>query len=60
MVTKGERGDKLGIWDCTTLCKIDNQPRPTVYHRELYLVSCNGNKSKKEYIFIFIYLYKSP
>ena len=24
------------------LCKIDNQQRPTIYHRELYLLFCNN------------------
>ena len=48
MVTKGERGvgrDKLGVWDYhrhTTIYKIDNQQGPTVEHRELYSMFCDG------------------
>ena len=47
MVTKGESSgrDKLGVWDeqiHTTVYKIDEQQGPTVYHRELYSISCNN------------------
>ena len=47
MATKGKRGqgrDKLGVWDSqvqTTICKIHKQPGPSVWHRELYSISCN-------------------
>ena len=46
VVAKGERQerDKLGAWDWqiyTTIHRIDNQQGPTVYHRELYSISCN-------------------
>ena len=40
---KGE-GDKLGVWNQqihTTIYKIDKQQGPTVWHRELYSISCN-------------------
>ena len=45
IVTKGERRrDKLGVWDQqiqTTMYKIGNQQGPTVWHGELYSISCN-------------------
>ena len=46
MATKGERGgrDKLGVWDQqvqTTIYKIHKQQGPSVWHRELYLISYN-------------------
>ena len=43
---KGEiRRDKLGVWDeqiHTIIHKIDKQQGPTVWHRELYSVSCSN------------------
>ena len=42
---KGGGGDKLGVWDQqihTTVYKIDKEQGPTVEHRQLYSVSCNG------------------
>lgn len=45
MVTKEEMwGDNLGVWDYqiqTTVCEIDKRQSPTVWHRELYSISCN-------------------
>ena len=41
---KGAR-DKLGVWDQqiqTTTYKKDKQQGPTVYHMELYSISCNN------------------
>ena len=41
---KGGGRDKLEVWDQqiqTTIYKIDKQQGPTVYHRELYSISCN-------------------
>ena len=42
-------GDRLGVWDWhvhTVIFKIDNQQRPTVYHRELCLIFCNNLNEK--------------
>ena len=48
-VTKGERdmewGDKSGAWDKQrhiTICKTDNQQRPTVEHRGLSSIFCDN------------------
>ena len=46
----GGQGDKLGDWNGhihTTICKIDNQQGPTVEHRELYSILCNGLYGKR-------------
>ena len=56
MATKGETwwGGKSGTWDQhthTIIYKIDNQQRPTVQHREPYLIFCGKiyeKQSEKE------------
>ena len=46
---KGKSGrDKLGNWDWhNTIYKIDNQQRPTVYHRVTYSILCNNLYGKR-------------
>ena len=46
---KGSRRDKLGVWDQqikTAIYKTDEQQRPTVQHREIYLISCDTYNRK--------------
>ena len=53
VVTSGEGlrvRDRLGLWDWhmhTAIFKIDNQQRPTVYHREFCSIFCNNLNGKR-------------
>ena len=41
--------DELGVWDQkikTAIYKTDEQQRPTVQHREIYLISCDTYNRK--------------
>ena len=41
---KGVGRDKLGVWSLqiqTTIYKTDKEQGPTIWHRELYSISCN-------------------
>ena len=41
---KGVGRDKLGVWGLqiqTAIYKIDKEQGPTIWHRELYSISCN-------------------
>ena len=61
---KGGVEDRLGVWDGhvhTAVFNMDNQQAPTVWHRELFSVLCDGLYGerifkKKKWTYVYVQL----